>query len=85
MLEAEAPPQPDPIDRAAAKAREWAHAILVNSCVATKHLQVRGRGRGARVGGGAYVLPCSEPCPEMVTTVSMSGQQGRRSDLLRSF
>ncbi len=41
VLEAEAPPQPDIIDKAAAKAREWAHAILVNSCVATKHLQVR--------------------------------------------
>ncbi|KXZ55611.1 hypothetical protein GPECTOR_2g1161 [Gonium pectorale] len=32
-------PEPDIIDRAAAKAREWSHAVLVNSCVATRHLQ----------------------------------------------
>ncbi|PNH03746.1 hypothetical protein TSOC_010171, partial [Tetrabaena socialis] len=38
VLEAEKP-APDAIDRASAKAREWAHALLVNSCIATAHLK----------------------------------------------
>ncbi|KAG2453882.1 hypothetical protein HYH02_002088 [Chlamydomonas schloesseri] len=63
VLEAEAPPQPDAIDRAAAKAREWAHAILVNSCVATKHLQETAAVTGERLkravgmGGSAAAAP----------------------------
>lgn len=32
-------PTKDAIDVASAKAREWAHAVLVGSCVATKHLE----------------------------------------------
>ncbi|GLC40657.1 hypothetical protein PLESTB_000035900 [Pleodorina starrii] len=32
-------PQPDIIDKLAARSREWAHAVLVNSCVATRNLQ----------------------------------------------
>lgn len=35
----EAEVEPDVIDKAAAKAREWAHAVLVNTCIATRHLQ----------------------------------------------
>ncbi|PNW72232.1 hypothetical protein CHLRE_16g676550v5 [Chlamydomonas reinhardtii] len=65
VLEAEAPPQPDPIDRAAAKAREWAHAILVNSCVATKHLQETAAVTGERlrraVGMGGAAAPAPAP------------------------
>jgi hypothetical protein len=34
---------PDAIDNVAAKSREWAHALLVNSCVATKTLQDKTR------------------------------------------
>ncbi|GIL79858.1 hypothetical protein Vretimale_12442 [Volvox reticuliferus] len=32
-------PDPDVIDKLAATSREWAHAVLVNSCVATRNLQ----------------------------------------------
>ncbi len=49
--------EPDVIDKAAAKAREWAHAVLVNTCIATRHLQehavaagewLKGAGAGAK-------------------------------------
>ncbi|GIL52700.1 hypothetical protein Vafri_8513 [Volvox africanus] len=34
-------PDPDVIDKLAATSREWAHAVLVNSCVATRNLQYK--------------------------------------------
>jgi hypothetical protein len=32
-------PKPDIIDMAADKAREWSSAVLVSTCVATRHLE----------------------------------------------
>ncbi|KAG2434069.1 hypothetical protein HXX76_007797 [Chlamydomonas incerta] len=63
VLEAEAPPQPDAIDRAAAKAREWAHAILVNSCVATKHLQETAAVTGERLRQAVGMGGAATPAP----------------------
>ncbi|EFJ49537.1 hypothetical protein VOLCADRAFT_89837 [Volvox carteri f. nagariensis] len=58
VVEPAAPPQPDVIDRLSATAREWAHAVLVNSCVATRNLQDKAMLAAERVreyvtGGGS--------------------------------
>lgn len=47
------PLQPDAFDKLAATSREWAHAVLVNSCVATKNLQHKAAQVGEQV--QAYV------------------------------
>ncbi|KAG2501569.1 hypothetical protein HYH03_000075 [Edaphochlamys debaryana] len=41
--------EPDFIDHAAAKTRQWVHAIAVNSCIATKHLQEEAATAGERL------------------------------------